>query len=287
MPSTKILLPGDEVGPEYLSSKSSPLRLGPGLRLLSQQSSAKDPSPSHVIAATQAGLLSTDRKRNAVSILSFPGHRYIPTANDLVVAQILRSSADYYYCILTPQAAHTLLPQLAFEGASKKTRPVLNNGDLVYARVSSVGVGAGAEIELTCVNPATGKAEPGGLGPLSGGMVYDISAGFAARLLEASSISNKRSGGKEEEDDDDVDGAPAKLVILKELGRRLEGRGGFEVAIGRNGRIWVNCSDAGDEAIRTTVAVGRCIQETDEHNLLPQDQKKLVSRVLHEVKLDV
>lgn len=151
---------------------------------------------------------------------------------------------------------------------------MLKPGDLVYARVLSVGVGAGAEVELTCVNPATGKAEPGGLGPLVGGMVFDVSTGMASRLMEASS-SNK----------DQEDGA-AGLVILEELGRKLESIGGFEIAVGRNGKVWVDCSNGGGAAVRATVAIGRCLKETEEHNLSPADQRKLVSRILRETKID-
>ena len=150
---------------------------------------------------------------------------------------------------------------------------MLRPGDLVYARVSSVGVGAGAEIELTCVNPATGKAEPGGLGPLNGGMAYDVSTGMAARLMEVSS--SKRSDGE----------GVADLVILEELGKKLEGIGGFEIAVGRNGRVWVDCSNAGDAAIKATVAIGRCIRETEEHNLIAEDQRRLVSKVLRDAKI--
>jgi len=274
MTAPSILLPGDDVPSDVLqSTASTPLRLGPGLRLLSQgQSTASKTSPSHAVTATHAGLLSTDPKRNAVSVLSFPNHRYIPTPNDLVIAQVHHSSQDYFHCVITPHTPHALLGQLAFEGATKKTRPMLKTGDLVYARVLSVGVGAGSEVELTCVNPATGKAEPGGLGPLAGGMVFDISTGLAARLMRGGSSS--------------ADGA-AGVVVLDELGKKLESHGGFEIAVGRNGKVWVDCSGSGDVAVKATVAIGRCLSETDERNLDPTEQRKLVSKILREMKIEI
>ncbi|PYH38590.1 exosome non-catalytic core subunit RRP40 [Aspergillus neoniger CBS 115656] len=279
MSSPLILLPGDEIPSEYLpSTNSAPLRLGPGLRLLSQPPSSSpqaSSSPSHVLTATQAGILSTDTKRNAVSILSTPNRRYIPTINDLVIAQVHHSSVDYFHCMITPQAPHAVLGQLSFEGATKKTRPMLKQGDLVYARVLSVGLGAGAEVELACVNPATGKAEPGGLGQLNGGMVFDISTGMAARLMRASSSSS-----------DSQDGV-AGLVVLEELGKKLEKSGGFEIAVGRNGKVWVDCSSGGETSVKATVAVGRCLTTIDEHDLNPADQKKLVSRIMREMKIEV
>jgi exosome complex component RRP40 len=270
MASPFILLPSDNVPSDHLpSNPSAPLRLGSGLRLLSQQPS----SSGHVINATQAGLLSTDPKRNAVSILPFPNHRYITTPSDLVIAQIHHSSAEYFHCMITPHTPHALLAQLAFEGATKKTRPILKQGDLVYARVSSIGVSAGAEVELTCVNPATGKAEPGGLGPLTGGMVFDVSAGLAARLTRASSSKAEHEDGV------------AGLVVLDELGAKLESVGGFEIAVGRNGKVWVDCSNAGDSAVRATVAIGRCLHAVDDAHLGPAEQRKLVTRVLREMKV--
>ncbi|OJJ56914.1 hypothetical protein ASPSYDRAFT_47194 [Aspergillus sydowii CBS 593.65] len=272
MSSPLILLPGDDVPSDYLPNSSAPLRLGPGLRLLSQPPSST-PS-SHVLTATQAGILSTDNKRNAVSILSSSNRRYVPLANDLVIAQVHHSSVDYFHCMITPQSAHALLGQLSFEGATKKTRPMLRGGDLVYARVLSTGLGPGAEVELTCVNPATGKAEPGGLGPLTGGMVFDISTGMAARLIKASSSSS-----------DSEDGV-AGLVVLDELGKKLEKAGGFEIAVGRNGKVWVDCSNSEDDAVRATVAIGRCLTTIDEHNLNPTDQRKLVTRTLREMKIE-
>ncbi|KAL1967611.1 hypothetical protein VTN77DRAFT_3126 [Rasamsonia byssochlamydoides] len=275
MTTPSILLPGDHVPSDVLpSTTSAPLRIGPGLRLLYQQQDPQSKiSPSaHAIAATHAGLLSTDQKRNTISVLSFPNRRYIPTPNDLVIAQIHHSSQDYFHCIITPHTPHALLGHLAFESATKKTRPMLKQGDLVYARVLSVGVGAGTEIELTCVNPATGKAEPGGLGPLTGGMLFDVSTGLAARLMKAGSSS--------------ADGA-AGVVILDELGKKLESKGGFEIAVGRNGKVWVDCSDSGEVAVKATIAIGRCLREIDERNLDPNEQRKLVSKILREMKIDV
>lgn len=136
-----------------------------------------------------------------------------------------------------------------------------------------MGVGAGAEVEITCVHPATGKAEPGGMGPLNGGMMFDISTGMATRLLRASSSSADETEG--------VDG----LVVLSELGKKLESIGGFELAVGRNGKVWVDCSNAGENEVKATIAIGQCLQGTDEHNLNPTDQKKLVTRTLKAMKL--
>ncbi|PGH13466.1 hypothetical protein AJ80_06335 [Polytolypa hystricis UAMH7299] len=274
--SSTILLPGDPVPKTLKTSSSAPVKLNQGLRLLSPRTpTSSQPQPQQqqkqqqqpTISPTQAGLLTTDSKRNTLSILTFPQRRYIPAPNDLVIAQIHHSGADCFYSSISPHTPHTVLAHLAFEGATRKTRPMLKATELVYARVLSVGVGPGGEVELTCVNPATGKAEPGGLGPLVGGMVFDVSVGFAARLMMSSN------------------GAAAGVVVLEELGQKLEAHGGFEVAVGRNGKVWVDCSGSGDAAVKATVAIGRCLKEADERLLGAVEQKKLVSRILREMGL--
>jgi len=68
-------------------------------------------------------------------------------------------------------------------------------------------------------------------------------------------------------------------VVLEELGNMLqkEGRGGFEIAIGRNGRAWV-IGEAGN--IRTTIMVGRCLKQTDESAPGMKEQKELVMNLI-------
>lgn len=138
---------------------------------------------------------------------------------------------------------------LSFEGASKKTRPQLEKGALVYARITLANKHMDPELE--CVSASTGKSE--GLGPLIGGMVFDISLGMARRMMLARPA---EQGG---------------LTILEELG---EAGVSFEIAIGRNGKVWVD-----SKTVKTILAIGRAIQDTDEKGLSPEDQKKLAKRL--------
>lgn len=117
----------------------------------------------------------------------------------------------------------------------------------MYARVSSAP--KHADVELECFNTNTGKSE--GLGPLKGGMVFDVSVGFARRLMRG------RKGG---------------VVLLEELSEKMR----FEVAVGRNGRVWV---EGGDD-IRGVLVVGRCLQICDEQALDEDGQRVLVKKVL-------
>lgn len=107
--------------------------------------------------------------------------------------------------------------------------------------------------ELECVSQSTGKAD--GLGPLTGGMVFDVSLGMSRRLLMSKSVEE------------------GKVVVLEELG---SGGLAFETAVGRNGKVWVNSED-----VATVIAVGKAIVQTDEHKLGVDQQKKLVRKILN------
>ncbi|KAI9750483.1 MAG: exosome non-catalytic core subunit rrp40 [Lichina confinis] len=236
-----LVLPGDALALGRLSAsmnRSAPLKVGPGLRHI----------PPDVITPTVAGELCVDGKKNAIWVEGNNG-RYMATAGDNVLVTVHHSSPDFYHCIVTPNTPYAQLPQLAFEGATKKSRPVLGPGSLVYARVSVANKYMDPELE--CVNPSTGRAE--GLGELKGGTVFDVSLGMARRLMMPE---------------------PAKqgaVVVLDELADKIP----YEIAVGRNGRIWVNAGD-----VKKTLAVGRALMETDKDKLGVDAQKKAVRRRL-------
>lgn len=99
------------------------------------------------------------------------------------------------------------------------------------------------------MHPSTNKAD--GLGPLKGGMAFDVSLGFAKRL----SLGRK-----------------AGVVVLEELSRFAP----FEVAVGKNGRVWVSAG----ENVRLVLGVGRALKEADEKGLTAKEQREMVERIL-------
>ncbi|KAK3330461.1 hypothetical protein B0H66DRAFT_598000 [Apodospora peruviana] len=239
-----LVLPGDTIDPSLIPThRKQPLRLGPGLRHI----------PPSEIVPTVAGQLVVDPKKNSMWV-EYNGGRYIPSTHDLVIGQVHRSAADLYYVNLSPYTANAALPHLAFEGATKKTRPQLLPGALIYARVTLAN--RHMDPELECVSSTTGKAE--GLGPLTGGMAFDVSLGLARRLLMAR---NREEG---------------RVEVLELLG--AEGLA-FETAVGRNGRVWV-----GSESTKTIVLVGRALKETDEGDLTVEQQRKLVKRLVKQLR---
>ncbi|KAF7548139.1 hypothetical protein G7Z17_g7249 [Cylindrodendrum hubeiense] len=238
-----FVLPGDQIDPSLIPSHpKKALRLGPGLRHV----------PPNDILPTLAGQLITDRQKNAIRVEN-AGGRYQPRAGELVIGTVHHSAAEVYYVNLSDYTTPALLPQLSFEGATKKTRPVLAAGALVYARVALANKHMDAELE--CVSSSTGKSE--GLGPLTGGMLFSISLGMARRLMMPKSV------------------LEGKIAVLEELASAgLQ----FETAAGRNGKFWVD-----SESVKTVIAVGRAVQETDEKRLDVDAQKKLVRKVIKEL----
>ncbi|MCJ1454459.1 exosome non-catalytic core subunit rrp40 [Mycoblastus sanguinarius] len=244
MATETLVLPGETISSEVLpipSNPSIPLKLGPGLRHL----------PPSTITSVVAGPLRIDQKKNAIWVENNSG-RYIPQPNDLILATVHHSSTDLYHCSITPHTAFAQLPQLAFEGATKKTRPQLNSGSLIYARILSAS--KHMDPEIVCYNPSTGKSE--GMGELKGGMVFDISMGMARRLL----LSKQKEEGR--------------VAVLEEIAEKFA----FEIAVGRNGKVWANSG-----TVKETLLVGKALQETDTHVLGIEGQVKLVKRLLRQV----
>ena len=88
-------------------------------------------------------------------------------------------------------------------------------------------------------------------------MLFTISLGMARRLMMPKPTEQ------------------GKLVVLEELG---QAGAPFEIAVGRNGKVWVDSKNP-----KTTLAVGKAIQETDEKGLSMDEQKKLVKKLVREL----
>lgn len=171
----------------------------------------------------------------------------------MVIATVHHSATDVYFANISEYSPNASLPNLSFEGATKKTRPQLAPGALIYARVTLANKHMDPELE--CVSASTGKSE--GLGPLTGGMIFKVSLAMARRLM----LSKPAEQGA--------------LVILEELG----GAGvPFEIAVGRNGKVWVDSKN-----VKTTLAIGKAIIDTDEKKLGVDEQKKLAKKVVRDV----
>ncbi|PCH40229.1 hypothetical protein WOLCODRAFT_68769 [Wolfiporia cocos MD-104 SS10] len=208
-----LVLPGEQVPAQHVN-----LKLGPGLL---QLSSANGDS---AIVATRAGDLNHSANRSKWWIES-NSRRYVPAPQESVIGMVIARSGDNWRVDIG--SAHmATLDGLAFEGATRRNRPNLKVGSLLYARVSLAH--KDMEPELECFDAQTHKAE--GFGELKGGFVVHCSLKMCRLLLDP------------------------KFFLLPLLGARFP----LETATGLNGRVWINAKEA-----RHIIAVSRCIEAVD------------------------
>jgi len=203
------------------------------------------------VYATKAGLL-THKPPSAVFIST--SKSYTLANNDQIIG-VIEDRVGENYRVNVFSAAPAFLPLIAFEGATKRNKPNLTKGAAVFCRV--VRTGDDFDPELTCIG--TGSDNTGGkkdwmtdecmFSELKGGNIFRVSIAHAVSLLKP------------------------KNVVLNELGLVLQ----FEIAIGRNGVVYVNGNN------RTQVVViCNCIERSE--NMTPSNVKKMVKRLVEELK---
>ncbi|KAI9093119.1 hypothetical protein DFS34DRAFT_273880 [Phlyctochytrium arcticum] len=192
-----LVIPGDHIPLpiETSTANGAPIkyRVGPGLH----QEQGK-------LVAVKAGVLQESGNKRWVEVSQ---KRYVPALGDSVLGIVVGRHAEGFRVDIG--GAHfASLPWLSFEGATKRNRPAIEVGSLVYACVSLAN--KDMEPELECIDPSTNKAA--GFGELKKGYVVKISLGMARRLLD-----------------------PSNPILL-----RLSDSFQFEMAVGLNGRVWLN-----------------------------------------------
>ncbi|PUU77932.1 hypothetical protein B9Z19DRAFT_1026156 [Tuber borchii] len=267
--SLAVHFPGETLPPlEEDEKKNTTFKVGPGL--------------THILPSTlivnRAGELNIDQRKHTIWMES-NGKRYVASQNDTIIATVLRSTSDSYICAIpssnspVSSTSQAVLPHLAFPQATKKTRPMLHQGSVVFARISLANKHIDPELE--CYDADSGKAE--GFGELKGGFVFGVSLGMARRLLGDAKktrllrVKQRRAEAErrgEEYQDAGADMSSGKEV-LEELGQNLS----FELAVGRNGRVWVHSGDP-----KTTLCVMRCIQQSE--FLTGKEQRQLAKEAL-------
>ncbi|XP_030557380.1 exosome complex component RRP40 [Drosophila novamexicana] len=207
-----IIMPGERVTIVEDAAKSKRIILGPGLRRVDEK-----------VVATKAGPL-RHKEPNTFWVDNYQ-RRYVPARGDLIIG-IVKARAGDLYRVDIGAADLASISYLAFEAATKKNRPDLNPGDLLYARV--LNANADIEPELVCVN-SNGKR--GKLGVLQDGFFFKCSLNLGRLLLRES--------------------CPALAALTEELP--------YEIAVGVNGRIWVKA-----HSTRETVGLANAIMTLEQ-----------------------
>ncbi|KAJ3307182.1 Exosome component 3 [Kappamyces sp. JEL0829] len=157
-----------------------------------------------VVQAVKAGLVN---EANSILYLDNPQKRYLPQVGEPVVGVVAGKMGDGWKIdIRGPQAAY--LDSLAFEGATKRNKPSLAIGSLVYGRITIANRDMDPEME--CVGLSSKSEGFGELG--TDGTVATLSLPMSRSLMN-----------------------PAN-PILQELSKALS----FELVVGLNGLAWIN-----------------------------------------------
>lgn len=179
------------------------------------------------LLSTKAGKMCFDSRRNKIWIENNQ-KRYVPALEDMVIGVVQERHSDELRLDINGTDTATL-PALAFEGATKKNKPHLDIGSLVYCRITRAS--KDMEAEASCIEPGSNKSWVGGetlYGELKGGNVIQVSLGLARSLL--------------------VPNGP----VLSTLGARIP----FQSAVGVNGRVWIQAASI-EHTVLLSVAIAK------------------------------
>nr|XP_020449757.1 exosome complex component RRP40 [Monopterus albus] len=229
----EVLLPGDEFCFEAedtisLTEQVKPEKVvcGPGLRRSGDR-----------LLVCKSGVLR--HKQPNTFWIDSQQRRYVPVKGESVVGIVTAKSGDVFKVDFggSEQAS---LSYLAFEGATKRNRPNVQVGDLVFAQFLIAN--KDMEPELVCID---GSGRANGMGVLAGGgLLFRVSLGLVRRLLAPHS--------KIESD-------------LKQLFP-------CELVVGMNGRVWVHsCS------VQQTLIIANLLQSCD--TMTAAQRRELFRRV--------
>lgn len=163
--------------------------------------------------------------------------RYRPRKGDPVIGTIQRV-LPMSYSVAIGAAQLAVLDGVAFDGATKGSRPRLRVGDHVYCHV--VACEADTDIVLSCCATAGMEAKEWTTGEsvfglLTNGSVVRVRPSYATELLNP------------------------EHVLLALLG----GRCAYDVAVGVNGRVWIRGQGADEpQRLLRTVALATCMLES-------------------------
>ncbi|NWU94944.1 EXOS3 protein, partial [Upupa epops] len=165
--------------------------------------------------------------------------RYVPVKGDHVIGIVTAKAGDVFRVDVggSEQAA---LSYLAFEGATKRNRPNVQVGDLIYGRF--LVANKDMEPELVCID-SNGRSN--GMGIIGqDGFLFKVSLGLIRKLL-----------------------AP-KCEIIQELSQLYP----FELVLGMNGRIWVKA-----KTIQQTLIIVNILEASE--YMTPEQRKQVLAKL--------
>ncbi|XP_039753009.1 exosome complex component RRP40 [Pararge aegeria] len=202
-----VVLPGDYFDEISTDNAKSRVVIGPGLRK----------EEDHVYI-TKAGVL---KKKNPHTYwIDSYQKRYVPSRGENVIGIVSQKAGDIFRVDIGGSTT-AALSYLSFEGATKKNRPEVQVGDIIYAKL--VIASKDMEPELVCIDSFGHK---GRLGVLTDGFVFKCSINLIRKILSP------------------------QCPLLESLKNEWP----FELAAGMNGRIWIKAN-----SMKETIALGNAV----------------------------
>lgn len=233
-----VVLPGDTLKELRVSEVSGKAIVGPGLRKDSQQCQHDSTTEKETSIVTKPGILRF--KEPNVYWVDSHQKRYIPTKGDNVIGVVTAKAGDVFR-VDVGGSEQASLSYLAFDGASKKNRPDVKVGDILFARF--LVANKDMEPELVCID-STGRSS--GMGVIrDGGFLLRCTTNLVKKLLSK------------------------ECSLLKTLGTSLP----YEAAVGLNGRIWIK-----GRSIKETIAIVNAIESAE--YMTNQQMKVMVRKLL-------
>ncbi|KAH0623427.1 hypothetical protein JD844_006175 [Phrynosoma platyrhinos] len=165
--------------------------------------------------------------------------RYVPVKGDHVIGIVTAKAGDIFK-VDVGGSEQASLSYLAFEGATKRNRPNVQVGDLIYGQF--IVANKDMEPEMVCID-SSGRAN--GMGVIGqDGFLFKVSLGLIRKLL-----------------------AP-DCEIIQDLGQLYP----FELVLGMNGRIWVKA-----KTIQQTLIVANVL-EACEH-MTAEQRKQAIAKL--------
>lgn len=229
----QVLLPGDEFcfGAEdtiSLTDSVKPERAvcGPGLRWSGDR-----------LVVSKSGVLR--HKPPHTFWIDSQQRRYVPAKGETVIGIVTSKSGDVFKVDFGGSELASL-SYLAFEGATKRNRPNVQVGDLLFAQF--IIANKDMEPELVCID---GSGRANGMGVFGGGgLVFKVSLELVRRLLSPNS----------------------------DIRSDLEQLFPCELVVGMNGRVWVRTA-----SIQQTLIVANLLQSCD--TMTAQQRQQLFRKV--------
>ncbi|KAL4641567.1 exosome complex component RRP40 [Arapaima gigas] len=223
-----VVLPGDVFSFASLAqdSRMEKIICGPGLRRNGDEVLV---CKSGVLRHKPANLFWVDSQQK----------RYVPAKGESVIGIVTAKTGDTFK-VDVGGSEQASLSYLAFEGATKRNRPNVQVGDLVYAQF--IIANKDMEPELVCID-SCGRAN--GMGVFGNdGLLFRVSLGLVRRLL----------------------------VPRSEIVKDLEQLFPFEMVVGMNGRVWVRA-----QTTQQTLIVANLLESCE--NMTAEQRKLLFRRV--------